>query len=131
MLMRSAVFAIAIFFAGHSNAGAQTVRGQVVEGTAGAPVGTGFVVLMGPDAKELSRALTDDQGRFAIKAPAPGRYRLRSERIGFKLTTSPWIELAQDQILVYRLEVSAVPIRLEEIRVAAETKCRVRPEEGR
>ena len=110
---------------------AQTIRGQVVEATGGSGVGLGFVVLLGPDGKEVGRALADNGGRFVIRAPGAGRYRLRSERIAYRATTSAAFDLAADQVLDYRLEVTAIAIRLEEIRIAGETRCRVRPEEGR
>ncbi|MBI4420907.1 MAG: carboxypeptidase regulatory-like domain-containing protein, partial [Gemmatimonadetes bacterium] len=109
---------------------AQTVRGQVLEAATGTPVDAGFVLLLGPDGKEMRRTLADRSGRFSIRAPGPGQYRLRSERIGYRVVTSPPLELSADQTLDYTLAVRAVPIRLEEIRVERETKCRVRPEEG-
>jgi hypothetical protein len=112
-------------------AAAQMIRGEVVEPNTGSAVASGFVVLIGPDDKELARAQADDRGRFTIRAPAAGTYRLRSERIGFRVTVSRPFDVAADATVEFRLEVNAIPIRLQEIRVAGETRCRVRPEEGR
>ncbi|MBI4503375.1 MAG: carboxypeptidase regulatory-like domain-containing protein [Gemmatimonadetes bacterium] len=109
---------------------AQTIRGVVVDSASGRPVDAGFVLLLGPEGKELARALADREGRFVLRAPAAGRYALRSERIGFKVTTSAPVELAADQTLQYRLVVTAVPVRLEEIVVSGDTRCRVRPDEA-
>lgn len=80
--------------------------------------------------ERLGGALTDATGRFTLRAPAPGRYRLRAERIGFAGTTSPVIELAAGQTLDYELAASAEAIALPEITVEAEERCVVRPEDG-
>jgi len=110
--------------------GAQTVRGLMVERENATPIEAGFVVLLGPDGKELARALTDLNGRFTLRAPAPGTYRLRSERIGYRLTLSPPVQLEAGPALEYRLDVESIPIQLEAIRVTGENKCRTRLEEG-
>lgn len=95
-------------------------------------MGGGFVVLVGMDGREIARTLTDRAGTFAIRAPAPGRYRLRSERIGFRLAVSEPIQLRADETVVQDLSVAAAPIRLDEIRITAgDNQCRVRPEDGR
>jgi hypothetical protein len=65
---------------------AQTIRGQVFDSISGTPLGTGFVVLLDNRGIEVGRTLSDLEGRFVIHAAAPGRYRLRSERIGY----APW-----------------------------------------
>ncbi len=129
--MRRLTMVVALTVLGLRPLAAQTIHGQVVEGTSGITVGAGFVVLLGADGKEVTRALADGEGRYNIKVPAPGAYRLRSERIGFKVSTSPAITISATENLEYRLEVSAIPIRLDEITISGETKCRVRPEEGR
>ncbi len=130
-LGRSLVLAGFTGIAAVASAAAQTVRGQVVEATSGGVVSDGFVVLVGMDGREMGRTLSDGQGRFTIRAPAAGRYRLRSERIGFRVTVSDPIDLADGQTVDHRLTVTAVPIRLDEVRVVADEQCRVRPEEGR
>jgi hypothetical protein len=82
---------------------AQTIRGQVVESQTGSLVGAGFVVLLAPDGREVARTLADDAGRFSIRAPAAGSWRLRSERIGFRVSTTPPISLGAGESIEYRL----------------------------
>jgi hypothetical protein len=75
---------------------AQTVRGVLREEGTGGPIGGAFIVLLDEDGGRPGRdigTLTDDDGRFQLRAPEPGRYRLRAERIGFKSTLSEVIEL--------------------------------------
>src|ERR1051325_10126350 len=98
---------------------AQTIHGQVVDSVTGTPVGAGFVLLLRADGREITRALADPEGRFTITAPAAGTYRLRSERIGFKVATSPTITLADGQVLDYRLGITGAAVRLEEIVISA------------
>src|ERR1051326_2744914 len=85
---------------------AQTIHGQVVDSVTGTPVGAGFVLLLRADGHEITRALADPDGRFTVVAPAAGTYRLRSERIGFKVATSPTIALAGGQVLEYQLGIT-------------------------
>ena len=113
------------------SASAQIIRGQVVEESSGAPIDAGFVVLLNAAGKEVFRTLADRAGRFTIRAPAAGTYRIRSERIGYRLAVSPDIALATGQTLEYRMSVVAIPVQLSTIQISAESKCRSSLEEGR
>lgn len=107
----------------------QTIRGQVVDSAAGQPVGVGFVVLLDSAGAEVTRVLTSSQGRFLIQLAGPGRYRLRSDRIGYRQAYSSFLEVAAAETLEYELRVAQIPVRLTTIEVEAETRCRERPDE--
>jgi carboxypeptidase family protein len=111
--------------------GAQTVTGQVVDSVSGTPVGEGFVVLLNERGREVARTLAAPDGRFTLDAPPPGagRYRLRSERIGYVATTSPFFTLADGQTLTQSLPVRALGVRLEPIVVTRGGACRPGPEQ--
>lgn len=109
---------------------AQAVRGQLVDRASGAPISGAFVVLLDQQEREVARALTDDRGRFLLRAPEPGTYRLRSKRIGFRLTLSPPFVLEAEQTLPYRLEVDAVPTTLPPVVVEGRPQCGTRGAEG-
>jgi Carboxypeptidase regulatory-like domain len=112
-----------------------SLRGQVIQGTVtdsvtGAAVGRGFVVLLDEAGRELGRALTGRAGEFMLRAPGPGRYHLRSERIAFRSFTTQLIAIDSGETVELPLEVTALPSQLEDIVVTGETECVVRPTEG-
>ncbi|NIP58922.1 MAG: hypothetical protein GWM92_11425, partial [Gemmatimonadetes bacterium] len=89
-----------------------------------------FVILVdGADAGRAS-ILTDDRGRYVLRAPAPGTYRVRAERIGYETVGSDPLELSPGTTQVVDLEIPATAVALEGISVRAERRCHVRPEDG-
>jgi len=106
---------------------AQTVRGRVVDSLSGDPVARGFVVLLDQEGKELARALTTATAEFAIRAPSPGRYRLRSELIGYRAAESKTFGLGYGATLEYTFKIVPLPITLGAVEVQAETRCREDP----
>jgi hypothetical protein len=94
----------------------------------GVPVGEGFVVLLDERDREVARSLTSTDGRFLLRAPAPGTYRLRSERIGYVAFVSPPIALAQGQTVTHRLVITAVGVELTPVVIAGRSRCRTRPD---
>jgi hypothetical protein len=108
---------------------AQVVRGTLVDETAGTPISGALVALIDAKGTTLVRTLTDESGRFGLRATTAGPYRLRADRIGFRSTTAN-IELAAGQTLSYRLAASAAPVSLSAIRVTDEKSCAVRKQGG-
>ncbi len=108
----------------------QAVRGELVDRVNHRGVAGAFVVLLDAEEREVARALTDDRGRFLLRAPAAGTYRLQSKRIGFRLTVSPPIVLETGRTLSYRLEVDAVPASLPPVIVEGKPQCGSRGEAG-
>ncbi|HLB36408.1 MAG TPA: carboxypeptidase regulatory-like domain-containing protein [Gemmatimonadales bacterium] len=102
---------------------AQTVHGQVAERTSGLPVAQGFVVLLDTAGVEVARVLTDGQGRFSLKAPEPGGYRIQSKRIGFRAAVSPVLTLGSGEIREHRFEIEAVPVALPGLVVTGRARC--------
>jgi hypothetical protein len=102
---------------------AQSVRGTLVDGASGQPIPSAFVTLLNEQGMEVARTLTGAGGTFFLTAPVAGNYRLRSKRIGFGLTESPPLALADGQIIEYRLEVEAVPVELPAVIVRARPQC--------
>ena len=131
MLWRSSVL-LALAALAAPRLAAQTIVGQVVDAVTSAPVGEGFVVLLDERGREVARGLTGVDGRFVLRAPGPGRYRLRSERIGFTAFVAPPITLEQNQQLTQRLAITEVGVELAPIVVSVRSRCRPRPdrEEG-
>jgi hypothetical protein len=104
------------------------VAGQVVDAATAAPVGEGFVVLLDEQGREVARTLTAADGRFLLRAPRPGPYRLRSERIGYVAFVGPPFTLAVDQTLTRQLAVTALAVQLAAVEVTGRTTCRLDPD---
>ncbi len=107
---------------------AQSVQGTVVDAATGAVVGTGFIVLLDSDSVEAARVLWSRDGRFNLRAPGGGTYRLRSERIGYQAFVSEPFEIPPSGSIVSNLHIDALPIRLTMIQVRGRDRCRINPE---
>jgi Carboxypeptidase regulatory-like domain len=112
-------------------AAAQAVIGELVERTTGAPVGGAVVVLLDAEGTQRASALTGPTGVFALRAPAPGTYRLRAERVGYASTLSPPLELAAGQTVRHRLVSAEAAVQLDALAATGTRRgCRVRPGAG-
>jgi len=109
---------------------AQTVQGQLLDQATKAPVEGALALLLNSQGEEINGALTNSAGRFLLRAPGPGSYTVRTDRIGYASVTSELFSLEANQIFGLRLETGETAIQLEGIRVEGEQRCVVRPEEG-
>lgn len=106
-------------------AAAQTVRGVVVD-EATRPVTGMLVRLVTPTGRAAAGgALTDAQGRFTLAAPAPGRYTVRAERVGYRAAAIA-VDLDVGQAAEVRLETAVQAFVLPPLEVSA-MRCTVRP----
>jgi Carboxypeptidase regulatory-like domain len=107
---------------------AQTVRGTVIRSTDAAPI-IGVVVLL-VDSAEVGRArgLSDASGNFALRAPRPGEYRIRTLRIGFTATTGSPFRLRSDTTL--RITLDQIPVNLPAVTAEERNECREGAESG-
>lgn len=108
--------------------GAQLVRGTATERGSGIAVPGVLVTLEraeGDTSTSLSQrsVLTGDGGTFALRAPAPGRYRLSAKRIGAQRFFSDTFSLAIGETRVIDVALEVVVHTLEEVVVAGESMC--------
>jgi hypothetical protein len=113
-----------------SGLAAQSVQITVVDSMSGVPVVGGFVVLLDTAGAEVRRALNPSATPLVLRAPRSGRYRIRSERIGYRAAVSPLLRLRVGETARYELRVAALPIQLETIEVEGTGTCRVNPEQA-
>ena len=73
----------------------------------------------------VGRAITDAAGQFVLQAPAPGTYRIRSKRIGFRPFVSAPLALRIDETTTYNAVIDPIPVPLKEVVVAGEQQCDV------
>jgi Carboxypeptidase regulatory-like domain len=126
----AAVALVAFCAAGVSPASAQIVRGQVVDATTLTPIPGAFIVLVDSAGTERGGVLSGEGGGFVLKAPGPGRYTLRAERIGYTNALSDTLRLDEDATLEYRFAVAALPIDLEGMKVTGKNRCRLSRDMG-
>jgi hypothetical protein len=96
---------------------AQSVRGTLVEEGSGSPIPAAFVVLQDTAGQALSSTLTSVRGTWLLRAPAPGTYRLRADRIGYSSFESEAFTLAQGEDATRLLAVGVAPVELSSLAV--------------
>jgi len=104
----------------------QTIEGQVTDSISGVHVGRGFIVLIDVTGRERVRVLTAIDGTFYLPAPSPGTYRLRSERIAYRMWESADFTLTGGQSHTINPFINSLPRRLASIDVTGETDCEER-----
>ncbi|HEX8693336.1 MAG TPA: carboxypeptidase regulatory-like domain-containing protein [Longimicrobium sp.] len=109
---------------------AQTVAGEAVDPESGERISSAMVVLLDAAGSEVGSTLTDDAGRFVLRAGGPGTYTLRLERVGYANATSPALRLEAGQTLQYRLSAAAQRIQLQGIVVTGRSRCAPRAQGG-
>jgi len=111
-------------------AAAQTVEGTLRE-PGGAPVERVLVALVDSGGTQVARTLTGAGGGYTLRAPGPGRYAVRAERIGYAAVTSPRFTLAAGETRTERLVASGQAVMLQGLTVTpAARRCQVRPGAG-
>jgi hypothetical protein len=68
---------------------AQEVTGSVLSGAGRAPVPGAIVILAQPSGARLAATLTDDAGRYRLRAPSSGSFTLRVDVVGFRSISVP------------------------------------------
>lgn len=91
---------------------AQTVRGRVTAEGSGAAIPGAVVQLLDAQGEGVIGTLSEREGGYMLRAPRPGSYRLRVERIGFASRTSEMLELGAGAEFEYSLTVSTEPVLL-------------------
>lgn len=103
---------------------AQSVSGRLLDDATDAGIAAAVVMLLDLDGQVLSRALTAEDGAFELAVPAPGQYRLRAQRIGYMMATSPPLDLVQSRSLVVEFRLSAAAVPLAPITVVGRERAR-------
>lgn len=108
-------------------AGAQVVTGIVTEANGRTPVPGAIVSFVQDNRNRIAPALTDESGRFTLRAPEPGVYRVRADAVGFATMHTEPAALGTSDTLRVALALSPRSRALEAVRVTAETSCATDP----
>jgi len=99
---------------------AQTLRGTVLDAETGSPVTLAYVGLLQEGRELVVAALADNQGGFALRAPAAGSYLLYVARTGYETLMEGVFDLGEDGELELRVGLKPSPVPLEEVVVATD-----------
>jgi len=97
---------------------APVVRGVTLDAESGQPVEHVDISLLDAGGALLETVTTDRRGRFSVRAPRPGTYRVRAERVGYHAQESSPRSLASGDTVFVRLEVRPTPFLLDTVRVS-------------
>ena len=122
-LLRRLLFVVLTLIA-PAVAGAQTVHGTVVD-PADRPVAGVVVILVNGRSAETARSLTNERGEFRVSTSAPGTYRLRTLRIGFRPILSDPITLAAGQDVLQQLSLKGTPFNLDTVVAQGKNACKL------
>lgn len=105
-------------------AGAQQVDVQLREEGSRAPIIGAIVRLLGETGDQPhAQGLSNEGGRITLQAPAPGRYRLKVDRIGWVGLVTPSFELAAGQRFQTEVLLSDIRMDLPTVEVRGESIC--------
>src|SRR4051812_34836031 len=96
---------------------AQQVRGRLVTAADSTPVDHALLLLLDQGGQERARSATSPSGGFDLRAPSPGRYRLRVQRIGQQGWEAPPMDMAEGTSLNLTLYVPDAPFELPPLEV--------------
>jgi hypothetical protein len=110
------------------SAGAQGVRGVVLDMDTGLPIEGATVSLLDFGEEALHSVITGRAGTFWIRIQNSDRYHLRAERIGYAPVTSPPLDLAagETSVVELRMGVEAVPLAPLTVKASSSTSFRNR-----
>ena len=101
---------------------AQQVELVVLEESSRAPVAGAIVRLLG-ESGPVAQGLTIESGRIVLRAPAPGTYRIRVDRIGWSGTLTPPFPLGPGQTLRREILMVAKRTELPALEVQGKSRC--------
>jgi len=99
---------------------AQTVHGRLLEQGTGWLIEGGVVTLMGEAGEMVAQAESDSAGGFTLRAPDPGSFFVRAERVGYRTKTDGVLELAEGGEITIDFYLLPKPFMLEGLEATGE-----------
>jgi hypothetical protein len=104
----------------------QTASGRVTRD--GLPVSGAIVGLTDAAGRTVARVASGDDGRYAIRAPDAGTYRLQILQIGWRPSMAGTLELPSGGSVSRDISLASARVTLPPILVNDKTECRVHPD---
>lgn len=98
---------------------AQTVRGVLLEDASGQPIVAATVSLLLGNGKADAHVSTDTTGAFVFEIDAPGAYRLKAERIGYRTATTDTFSIHPGELVEVTLRLAPDAVALAPLTVTA------------
>lgn len=106
---------------------AQVVRGVVITRDSALVPGT-ILTLLDSTGTPVSRALSNDNGEFTLRAITRGTYRIEAKRLAFRPTVDVPITLDTGKIRLHNVLLTGAQIQLAAVRTTAGARCESRPD---
>ncbi len=117
-------FVALVFAAGSNSAGAQVVRGTVTDERTAAPLRAVVTLMTAGSVPTDRRAITSDDGTYALRAPSAGTFVLEVRAIGFVRHRSAPMLFAPGETRIENVVLRPIATRLANVRVPARSSCR-------
>lgn len=92
------------------------------EGTR-APIAGAIVRLLDDSSRAVAQGLTSDAGRITLRAPGPGQYRIKADRIGWVGVLTGEFPLAAGQLFPSEMVMPATRLELPTVEVESRSRC--------
>lgn len=102
------------------------INGRLLDDRTGQPVSGGRVTLHNDRGLRVGRAVTDADGAFHLRVPAPDAYTLRAERVGYANTAAAAITVMPDDTVQVELRMATDALVLAPLTVVAASRMVVR-----
>lgn len=102
---------------------AQTVRGEIIDRATGRPAAGVVVLLLDAADRAVAQGFTDTRGQYRLTSPAPGTFRVRTLRIGYRPATSQTFTIAQGANVTLLPMHPGAPVALDTVRVVGRNSC--------
>ena len=113
---------ILLLFELATRAEGQVIRGSVSEdGSGSAVIGAELSLVDSLDAV-LARAITDDSGKFLIRAPRAGSFRLRASHFGYATFTTDVFPLSGNTEAVADIRLAPAPVAIDTLEASGERR---------
>jgi hypothetical protein len=103
-------------------AGAQTLRGRIVDSESGEPVMLAYVGLMADEGEMVVAALASTEGDFELEAPGRGSYFLYISRTGYETLVDGLFDIGSDGVMEVQVGLRPAPVELDPVVVEAEVE---------
>lgn len=101
-------------------AAGQVLRGRLLDLDTNRPLAGGVITLIPEQGARVVSVVTDADGNYVLKAPAPGRYFVEARRIGYRSWVDGPVELERGADWQTEFHLPALPVELDPVEVVGE-----------